>query len=79
MYKKNLTACICTMANKRENLSKKAGESLLSKPNLVFSHAEIEIGSLYAWITADNNYRGRAVYDKLATRTDWLTYEMKID
>ena len=31
------------------------------------------------WITADNNYRGRAVYDKLATRTDWLTYEMKID
>ena len=29
------------------------------------------------WITADNNYRGRGVYDKLATRTPWVTYDMK--
>ena len=29
------------------------------------------------WITADDNYRGRGVYDKLATRTMWLTYDMK--
>jgi ribosomal protein S18 acetylase RimI-like enzyme len=30
------------------------------------------------WITADNNYRGRAVYDKIAEKTHWLTYQMPI-
>lgn len=29
------------------------------------------------WITADNNYRARAVYDRTATRSMWITYEMK--
>lgn len=29
------------------------------------------------WITADDNYRGRGVYDKLATRTMWISYDMK--
>jgi GNAT superfamily N-acetyltransferase len=29
------------------------------------------------WITADDNYRGRGVYDRLATRTMWVTYDMK--
>jgi len=29
------------------------------------------------WITRDNNYRARAVYDCVATRTDWITYELK--
>jgi len=29
------------------------------------------------WITADNNYRGRGVYDKLAERTMWISYDMK--
>ncbi len=28
------------------------------------------------WITADNNYRGRSVYDKIAEKTPWLTYQM---
>ena len=28
------------------------------------------------WITADDNYRARALYDWLATRTLWVTYEM---
>jgi GNAT superfamily N-acetyltransferase len=28
------------------------------------------------WITADDNYRARAIYDRLATRTLWVTYEM---
>jgi ribosomal protein S18 acetylase RimI-like enzyme len=27
------------------------------------------------WITRENNYRGRAVYDRIATRTDWVTYQ----
>lgn len=31
---------------------------------------------LIRWITADNNYRGRAVYDKLADKTHWVTYQM---
>lgn len=28
------------------------------------------------WITADDNYRARGVYDRLATRTGWITYDM---
>jgi len=28
------------------------------------------------WITADDNYRGRAKYDRHATRTMWITYDM---
>jgi len=28
------------------------------------------------WITRDNNYRARAIYDRVATRTDWITYEL---
>ncbi|MBU8543239.1 GNAT family N-acetyltransferase [Roseomonas sp. ROY-5-3] len=30
------------------------------------------------WITADDNYRGRGVYDRLAVRTAWITYDRKI-
>ena len=29
------------------------------------------------WITADDNYRARGVYDTLATRTGWITYDKK--
>ena len=29
------------------------------------------------WITAENNYRGRSFYDRIATKTQWLTYEIK--
>ncbi len=29
------------------------------------------------WITADNNYRARALYDRHATRAMWITYEMR--
>lgn len=28
------------------------------------------------WITKDNNYRARALYDRYATRTDWVTYQL---
>ncbi|MBQ0783098.1 MAG: GNAT family N-acetyltransferase [Amphritea sp.] len=28
------------------------------------------------WITAENNYRGRAAYDRLSDKTQWLTYQM---
>jgi len=28
------------------------------------------------WTTADDNYRARSLYDRLATRTTWVTYDM---
>ena len=31
------------------------------------------------WITRDNNYRARGLYDRLAHRSDWITYEMTGD
>ena len=31
------------------------------------------------WITADDNYRARTAYDRLATRTMWITYDRKIE
>lgn len=40
--------------------------------------AESEGWSVVRWITADNNYRGRAVYDRVATKTPWVTYDIKI-
>jgi GNAT superfamily N-acetyltransferase len=30
------------------------------------------------WITAETNYRGRAVYDRVATPTPWRTYDIKL-
>lgn len=32
--------------------------------------------SVIRWITRDDNYRARAVYDKVATRTNWVTYDL---
>jgi GNAT superfamily N-acetyltransferase len=34
--------------------------------------------SVLRWITADDNYRGRGVYDRVATRTMWITYDVKL-
>lgn len=31
------------------------------------------------WITAADNERAQRVYDRLATRTSWVTYEMRTD
>ena len=30
------------------------------------------------WITADDNYRARGLYDRLAERTRWVTYDIKL-
>lgn len=30
------------------------------------------------WITADHNYRARGLYDQLAQRTGWVTYDIKL-
>lgn len=34
--------------------------------------------SVIRWITAEDNYRARGVYDRLAERTKWLTYDIKL-
>ncbi len=46
-------------------------------------HAIAEIGrknnwSVIRWITAEDNQSARAVYDKLANETAWVTYDMKL-
>ncbi|AXI46748.1 GNAT family N-acetyltransferase [Sulfitobacter sp. SK012] len=30
------------------------------------------------WITAEDNYRARGLYDRTATRTPWVTYDIKL-
>src|SRR4051794_12683897 len=30
------------------------------------------------WTTADDNYRARTVYDRVATRTTWITYDLTV-
>lgn len=34
--------------------------------------------SIVRWTTADDNYRARAAYDRVATRTGWITYELAV-
>jgi GNAT superfamily N-acetyltransferase len=34
--------------------------------------------SVIRWITAENNYRARAVYDRMAVRTKWVTYDIAL-
>jgi len=35
-------------------------------------------GGTLRWITAADNHRAQALYDRLATRTTWVTYEKEI-
>jgi ribosomal protein S18 acetylase RimI-like enzyme len=34
--------------------------------------------SVIRWITADDNYRARGLYDQVAVRTKWVTYDIKL-
>jgi ribosomal protein S18 acetylase RimI-like enzyme len=34
--------------------------------------------SVIRWITAENNYRARGLYDRLAERTKWVTYDIRL-
>ena len=34
--------------------------------------------SVIRWITAENNYRARGVYDRVAARAPWVTYDIKL-
>ena len=49
-----------------------AAEALI---NAVSDVARTKGWGVVRWITADDNYRGRGVYDKLATRTMWISYD----
>lgn len=45
--------------------------------------AVIQIGkerkwTVIRWITAENNYRARGSYDKIATQTKWVTYDVSL-
>ena len=42
----------------------------------VREHARAEGWERVRWITADSNDRARAVYDRVATRTAWVTYDL---
>ena len=34
--------------------------------------------SVIRWITAEDNYRARGLYDQMAERTRWVTYDIRI-
>lgn len=34
--------------------------------------------SVIRWITADDNYRARGLYDRVAEKTKWVTYDIKL-
>lgn len=44
----------------------------------VSAHGRAQGWGTIRWITADDNYRGRSVYDRVATRTQWITYDIKL-
>lgn len=41
--------------------------------------AQVQGWPFVRWITAEDNYRGRAVYDRVADKTLWVTYQLNID
>jgi GNAT superfamily N-acetyltransferase len=44
----------------------------------VRDHGAAQGWSVIRWITAEDNYRARAVYDRLADKTKWVTYDIKL-
>lgn len=40
--------------------------------------AEAEGRTFVQWMTATDNHRAQALYETVATRTDWLTYEVSV-
>ncbi|WP_309711906.1 GNAT family N-acetyltransferase [Pseudolysinimonas sp.] len=41
--------------------------------------ARYESGGTLRWVTAESNATAQRVYDKLAKRTTWVTYEVELD
>ncbi|GAA1738463.1 GNAT family N-acetyltransferase [Microcella frigidaquae] len=52
-----------------------AGTALLEA---IAAHARSHGGGTIRWITAADNTRAQGVYDRLATRTSWVTYEWEV-
>ena len=52
-----------------------AAEALI---NAVKAEGQKRGWTVIRWITADDNYRARGLYDKLAERTRWVTYDIKL-
>jgi len=44
----------------------------------VRDHGRAKGWSVIRWITADDNYRARNLYDRVATRTQWITYDIAL-
>ena len=44
----------------------------------VADHGRAQGWSVIRWITAEDNYRARGLYDQVADRTKWLTYDIKL-
>lgn len=53
-----------------------AGEALIEA---VKSEGRKQGWGVVRWITADDNYRARRVYDQMASRTGWITYDLRVD
>ena len=51
---------------------KKLGRALLDEVGAV---GRARGWPFYRWLTADDNYRARALYDQAAKRTMWITYQ----
>lgn len=54
----------------------KVGDALF---NALSVHGKQKGWPKIRWITADDNYRARGLYDKLSVKTMWNTYEMTLD
>ena len=52
-----------------------AGTALLES---IAAHARAHGGGTVRWITATDNERAQRVYDRVATRTTWVTYEKEV-
>ncbi|WP_298258521.1 GNAT family N-acetyltransferase [uncultured Litoreibacter sp.] len=54
----------------------KAGDALIAA---VKAEGRKRGWGVVRWITADNNYRARGLYDQVALRTGWVTYDLDVD
>jgi GNAT superfamily N-acetyltransferase len=52
--------------------AKKVGRALLDE---VAAIGRARAWPFYRWLTADDNYRARGLYDQVAKRTMWITYQ----
>ena len=58
-----------------ESRGSDAAHMLLNELRVI---AERESWGVIRWITKDDNYRARSLYDQLAQKTDWNMYEMSV-